>query len=300
MAALVAVADLGSFKGAARRLGLSPPAVTRAVAGLEARLGVRLLERTTRSVRPTEAGARFLEHCRRLLAVLEAAERDAAGLHEVPRGELAVTAPVGFGRLHVLPTVLDFLTRWPEATARLALLDRVASLVEEGFDVAVRVGHLPDSALVATRVGTVRRIVCASPAYLAANGTPAAPTDLRGHRCVAFTGTMPTPDWGFAGATVRLRPRLVVDNAEAAVDAARAGFGLACVLSYQAAAELRAGRLVAVLAGFEPEPRPVHLLHAAGRLPPAKVRAFVEAAAPRLREALDLKVQPGPPDAARR
>lgn len=283
MAVLVAVADQGGFNAAARRLGRSPAAVTRAVAALEARLGVRLLERTTRRVRPTEAGARLLGHARRLLAGVEEAERDAAGLHEAPRGELAVTAPVVFGRMHVLPVVLDFLDRWPGTTVRLALLDRVAGLVDEGFDVAVRIGRLPDSPLPATRVGAIRRIVCASPAYLAANGAPATPADLATHTCVAFTGTTSTTEWGFAGAAVRVRPRLLVDNAEAAVDAARAGLGLACVLGYQAAADLRAGRLVAVLRAFEPEPRPVHVVHAAARLPPAKVRAFVDAAVPRLR-----------------
>jgi DNA-binding transcriptional LysR family regulator len=237
-------------------------------------------------VRPTEAGARFLEHARRLLAEVDAAERDAAGLHEAPRGELAVTAPVVFGRLHVLPVVLDFLDRWPEVTARLALLDRTVSLVEEGFDVAVRIGRLPDSSLIGARVGSIRRIVCASPAYLAAHGTPATPADLKSHRCVAFTGTTPTPEWGFAGTSVRVRPHLVVDNAEAAVDAARAGLGVACVLGYQAVVDLRAGRLAVVLERFEPEARPVHLLHPAGRSPPAKVRTFLDAAVPRLREVL--------------
>lgn len=286
MAVFVAVAELGGFKAAARRLGLSPAAVTRAVAAVEARLGARLLERTTRSVRATEAGARFLEHARRLLAEVEAAERDAAGLHEAPRGELAVTAPVVFGRLHVLPVVLGFLDRWPEVAARLALLDRPVSLVEEGFDVAVRIGRLPDSSLIAVRVGAINRIVCASPAYLAAHGTPATPADLKAHSCIAFTGTTPTQEWAFADTSVRVRPRLVVDNAEAAVDAARAGLGVACVLGYQAAADLRAGRLIAVLEGFEPEARPVHLLYPAGRPPAAKVRAFMEVAVARLREVL--------------
>ena len=297
MAVFVAVAEGSGFNTAARRLGLSPAAVTRAVAAVEARLGARLLERTTRSVRPTEAGARFLEHARRLLAEIDAAERDAAGLNEVPRGELALTAPVVFGRLHVLPVVLDFLDRWPEVTARLALLDRTVSLVEEGFDVAVRIGRLPDSSLMATRVGVIRRIVCASPIYLAAHGTPATPADLKSHRCVAFTGTTPTPEWGFAaGTSVRVRPSLAVDNAEAAVDAARAGIGITCVLEYQAAADLRAGRLVALLRGLEPEPRPVHLLHPGGRLPPAKVRAFLDAAVPQLREALAAEADlPAPP-----
>ena len=286
MRVFVAVAEAGGFAAAARRLGLSTPTATRAVATLEERIGARLLHRTTRRVRPTEAGERFLGDCKRILADLAEAEASAAGAHAEPRGELTVTAPVAFGRLHVAPLLFDFLDRHPRVAARLLLLDRVTDLVEEGMDAGVRIGRLPDSTLRAVRVGTVRLIVCAAPDYLARHGTPRTPADLAGHRAVTFSPAGTWRDWSFPGGTVTPPSRLVVNTADAAVAAAVAGHGLTRVLSYQAAADLRAGRLLAVLADAEPPPLPVQIVHAEGRHAAAKVRAFIGFAAERLRAVL--------------
>lgn len=285
-----AVAARRSFAAAARAEGRSPQAVTRSIAALEERLGTRLLNRTTRSVSLTGEGERTLERCRRLLADFDALEqpgdRDAA-----LRGTLALTAPALFGRLHVLPVATDFLTRHPAVDLRLTLVDRVVSLAEEGIDLAVRIGALPDSALIALPLGQVRLVVCASPAYLAGAGTPRAPADLAGHACVSFAGATPIADrWSFAGAgrrdqSVAVRPRLVVSAAEAAIDAAAAGLGLARVLSYQVDHLVAARALRIVLAAFEPPPVPVQLVHLPG-LQPRVAAAFTAAAAPALRERL--------------
>ena len=251
IAVFIAVADHGSFAEAARRLGRSPASVTRAVADLESRLGVRLLTRTTRAVSTTEAGQRFLGGAKRVLADLDEIERAAAGQGTAPRGELRLTAPILFGRLHVLPIVTEFLDRFPEVQAALALVDRPVDLVEEGLDVAVRIGALGESSAVATRVGALRRIVVASPDYLARRGTPQRPADLTDHAVVAFSGIAGVEHWVFREAAgdvnVAIRPRLVVSTAEAAIDAARAGFGLTRVLSYQAAEDV-APRLIAARA----------------------------------------------------
>jgi DNA-binding transcriptional LysR family regulator len=287
MRAFVAVAEAEGFAAAARRIGLSAPAATRAVAALEQRLGTRLLNRTTRIVRLTEAGARYLADCKRILAEIDEAEASAAGAHAEPRGDLAVTAPVMFGRLHVAPVVLAFLDRYPGVVARTLLLDRVVDIIEEGIDVAVRIAHLADSSLTAVRVGAVRRVVCAAPAYLARRGVPAAPADIAAHDVIAFAQSGAREEWTFgAGAgSVSISPpaRLVANTADVALAAAVAGRGLTRVLSYQAAAEVAAGRLAIVLAAFEPPPVPVHLVHAAGRRASAKLRAFVDFAAERLR-----------------
>src|SRR5690349_3201169 len=197
MRVFAAVADGRGFAPAARRLGLSPPAVTRAVAALEERLGARLLHRTTRVVRLTEAGERFLADCKRILGEVDEAEAAAAGSHAEPRGQLVVTAPLMFGRLHVAPIVLDFLRRHPQVAVRTLFLDRVTDMIDAGIDVAIRIGALPDSSLVATRVGTMRRVVCASPAYLRIHGTPRVPADLAGHEAIAFVGTSSHPEWAF-------------------------------------------------------------------------------------------------------
>ena len=254
IAVFIAVADHGSFAAAARRLGRSPASVTRAVADLESRLGVRLLTRTTRAVSTTEAGQRFLGGAKRVLADLDEIERAAAGQGTAPRGELRLTAPILFGRLHVLPIVTEFLDRFPEVQAALALVDRPVDLVEEGLDVAVRIGALGESSAVATRVGALRRIVVASPDYLARRGTPQRPADLSDHDVVAFSGIAGVEHWVFREAArdvnVAIRPRLVVSTAEAAIDAARAGFGLTRVLSYQAAEDVARGSLLRVLPGL--------------------------------------------------
>lgn len=286
-----AVAARKSFAAAARAEGRSPQAVTRSIAALEQRLGTRLLNRTTRSVSLTGEGERTLERCRRVLAEFDALEqpgdRDAA-----LRGTLALTAPELFGRLHVLPVATDFLTRHPAVDLRLTLVDRVVSLAEEGIDLAVRIGALPDSALIALPLGQVRMVVCASPDYLARAGTPRALADLAGHACISFAGASPIADrWSFAGAggrreqSVAVRPRLVVSAAEAAIDAAAAGLGLVRLLSYQVDRLVAARTLRIVLAAFEPPPIPVQLVHLPG-LQPRIATAFAAAAAPALRERL--------------
>ena len=284
----VAVAEQGSFVAGARRLGRSPAAVSRAVAALEDRLGARLLNRTTRAMALTDEGARYLDSARRLLAELEDLEAGAAGEGGVPRGTLAVTAPVLFGRLHVLPVALDFLNDHPTVDLRLLLLDRVVSLVDEGLDVGIRLGRLPDSSLRAIAAGSIGRAVYVSPDYLARHGAPAAPQDLAGHACIAFAdGATGQQRWSFgrddAALAVGIRPRLAVNTAEAAVDAAAAGLGVTRVMTYQAAAMEEAGRLVRILRGHEPPSVPIQLVHPAGRHLPAKVRLFVDRAVAALR-----------------
>jgi DNA-binding transcriptional LysR family regulator len=287
MRVFVAVAEAQGFATAARRLALSPPAVTRAVSALEERIGARLLHRTTRLVRLTEAGQRFLADAKRILGELEEAEASAAGAHAAPRGQLALTAPMMFGRMHVAPIVLEFLERHPHVDVRMVLLDRIADLMEEGFDVAVRIAHLPDSSLTALRVGAVRRVVCASPAYLRAHGTPQTPADLARFTAIATSGSDAPPEWSFTSAAgvVSMRPptRLIVNSADVAIAAAIAGRGLTRVLSYQIAPALAAGRLAIVLAAYEHPPLPIHLVHREGRRAAARVRAFVDFAAERLR-----------------
>ena len=287
-----AVAAHKSFAAAARAAGRSPQAVTRSIAALEARLGTRLLHRTTRSVSLTGDGERTLERCRRVLAVFDALE--AAGGEEAElRGTLALTAPALFGRLHVLPVATGFLAAHPGVDLRLTLVDRVVPLAEEGIDLAIRIGALPDSALVALPLGQVRLVVCASPDYLARAGTPRAPADLARHACVSFSGATPIPDrWWFPAGSggrreqaVALRPRLVVSGADAAIDAAIGGIGLARVLSYQVDRLVAEGALRIVLAAHEPAPVPVQLIHLPG-IQPRLAAAFAAAAAPALRERL--------------
>ena len=287
MRVFLAVAEASSFNAAARRLGVSPAAATRAVAALEERLGARLLHRTTRAVRLSEAGAHYLADCRRILHEVEEAEAAASGAHTEPRGTLAITAPAMFGRRHVAPVAIDFLARHPEITLRTLLVDRVVDLIDEGIDVAVRIAHLPDSSLNATRVGAVRRVVCGAPAYLAEHGTPERPVDLLRHRIITFAPGVAPPGWTFYRGTrtetVNPPARLIVNTAEVAIAAAVAGQGLTRVLSYQAAPEIRAGRLRVVLDAFEPPPIPIHVVHREARVTSGRVRAFVDFAVARLR-----------------
>ncbi|HEY9103139.1 LysR family transcriptional regulator [Chitinimonas sp.] len=287
MQVLVAVVDNGGFAAAARKLSSSPPAVTRAVAELEARLGVRLLTRTTRTVRVTEIGARYVEDCRRILAAAEEADEAAAGLHGAPRGRLTVTAPVLFGRLHVTSIVTDYLSLYPETSVNCWFIDRVVQLVEEGIDAAIRIGALPDSSLQAIPVGSVRRVVCAAPGYLAQHGTPTRPEDLHQHTLIFAGGVSPHPEWRFQRdgqlRTFKFAPRLTTTTNDAALVAAQTGFGLTSLLSYQVAEQLQRGELVRVLADFEPEPIPVHVVHREGRHAVRKVRSFLDLAVDRLR-----------------
>jgi DNA-binding transcriptional LysR family regulator len=294
MRAFVATVDAGSLAAAARLLGTSPASITRAVALVEERTKTQLLRRTTRSLKLTAAGERYANACRRILAELAEVERDAAG-DEAPRGTLTVTAPIVFGRRHVRTIVDELLAQHRELDARLLLLDRIVHLIDEGVDVAIRIAHMPDSALIGVRVGEVRRIVCASPAYLERHGVPAAPEDLAEHACIALTALVPTDRWRFAAGSrrgarrpriVRVHPRLAVNTADAALASAVEGRGLTCVLSYQAEELVASGKLRRVLAKFEPEPLPVHVVYAASSARTAKVRAFVELAVPHLRAAL--------------
>ena len=289
----VAAVERGSLSAAARALGRSPASVTRAVAALEERLGVELLRRTTRSLKLTEAGERYLAVARRVLAELADAEQVASSALASPQGVLTVTAPLMFGTLHVRGIVDAYLAAHEEVRARLLLLDRIVNVVDEGVDVAVRIAHLPDSALLAVPVGTIARVACASPGYLARYGTPREPSDLGDHRCIAFTGVTPSDVWMFGAGRdggrarqIRVRPVLTVNGGEAAIASAVSGQGITCALSYQTESALRDRSLVRVLAAFEPPPLPVHLVYAAGSATAAKVRAFLDLAVPRLRKAL--------------
>lgn len=281
------VVETGSLARAGRELNISPPAVTRAIAGLEEAIGTRLLIRTTRKLTLTESGQRYIEDCRRILMDLEEAEAAAAGAFSRPTGTLTVSASVLFGRIYVLPVLTEYLDLHPDVAARALLLDRVTNMVEEGIDVAVRIGHLPLSSLSAVRVGTVRRIVCGAPDYLERHGMPRTPEDLAGHRIVAATSVWTSPEWRFGQdkkTTVRVTPRLVCNTNEGAIEAAVRGWGLTRVLSYQVAPLIAEGRLVPVLSEREEEPLPIHVVHPEGRRVTAKVRAFVELATRRLRD----------------
>lgn len=286
MRVFVKVVETGGFAEAARKLYMSPPAVTRAIASLEHAIGARLLTRTTRSVKLTDAGQRYFADCQRILTDLADAEAAAAGSYATPSGTLAITAPVLFGQMHVLPIVMDYLGQHPAVTAQTLFLDRLANLVEEGMDVAVRIGRLPDSDLHAIRVGTVRRVICASPAYLAEHGEPLAPADLAGHRVIANVSAWPSLEWRFGRerkTSVDIHPRLICNLNEATISAAIEDWGLTRVLSYQIDAAVREGRLRVLLADYEEEPLPVHVVHAGGRGPSAKIRSFVDFAVARLR-----------------
>jgi DNA-binding transcriptional LysR family regulator len=290
MSVLVAVAESGSFSAASRNLGAPLPTVSRKVAELEAHLNARLLTRTTRRLTLTGAGEAYVAACKRILEQVAEAERAASGEYAAPRGDLVVTAPIVFGRLHVLPPVNEFLGAYPEINVRLTLSDRNVHLVDDHIDVAVRIGALADSGLVATRVGVLRRVVCASPDYLARAGVPKAPEDLSALACVNFGSSTSSAAWAFGAKdkrgerTVPIRVRLAVNTAEAAVDAAIAGIGVTRLLSYQAAHAVAEGKLKIVLTAYEPEPVPINLVYVGQNLLPLKLRAFLDFVAQRLRE----------------
>ena len=287
MQVFIAVAEEQGFAAAARRLNQSAPMVTRAVAGLESHLGVKLLNRTTRTVRTTEAGERYLEDARRILADLQAADEAAAGLNAEPRGLLAVTAPVLFGRRYVVPGIVEFLERYPDMRVDSVFLDRTVNLLEEGLDVGIRIGELPDSSMRALRVGTVRRVLVAAPGYLDRRGAPSSPHELGLHTVIASSAGNFSASWRFHSAegelAVRIRPRLTVTTNDAAIEAACEGFGITRLLSYQAATALADGRLVTLLEAFEPPALPVHVIHRSGPTSASKVRAFIDLIAARLR-----------------
>jgi DNA-binding transcriptional LysR family regulator len=283
----MAVAEAQGFAVAARRLGVSAPVVTRSIASLEQHLGALLLERTTRKVHLTEIGARYLTDCKRLLAELDDVEASVRGEHAAPRGALGVTASSMFGRMFVAPLLTEFLVRHPQVTARALLVDQVVDLMDEGLDVAVRIGRLSDSTLTAVRVGAVRRVLCAAPSYLKKHGTPRAPADLQALRCFVFSNERSPPAWTFEhrGKASSLRPRatLLVNTSDAAIDAVLAGAGVTLVLSYMVADHVRAGRLRVLLEDYEAEPVPIHVVYREARRAPARVRAFVDFLVARLR-----------------
>ncbi len=292
MSLLVDVVDKGGFSAAARARRMPVTTVSRKISDLEQRIGTKLLLRTTRQVTLTDAGSDFVQAARRILAEVEEAENAAAGEFTAPRGELVITAPIFFGRLHVMPVVAEFLNLHPQINVRLILLDRNVQLVESHVDMAVRIGALPDSSMIATKVGELRMMVCASHRLLDRHGTPQTPMDLRDIPCVSFDGPLPVPDWRFrdpksrAVIEVPIKSRLSVTTAEAAVDAAVNHIGAARLLQYQLAAALAASTLKPVLEAYEPAPVPVHLLHAARGELPLKMRLFLDLAVPRLRAVL--------------
>ena len=263
---------------------MSPPSVTRAIAALEDRLGVKLFTRTTRYVRVTDAGQRYLEDARRIINEVDEADEAVVGINAEPRGYLAVTAPILFGRMFVIPGIVDYLQRYPDMEVSAVFLDRIVNLLEEGLDVGIRIGELPDSSMKAIRVGTIRRVVCASPVYLAKNGTPDKPSDLANHLVVAASAVSPVMEWKFAqGIVARVKPRLTVTSNDSAIETVLQGMGVTRLLSYQIAPYLASGQLQTILSEFEPEGLPIHVIHREGRYASAKVRTFVDLMVARLR-----------------
>ena len=291
MSILAAVVDAGSLSSGARALRMPLATVSRKVTDLESALGAELVLRSARGLTLTDTGTAYLEAARRILEDVAEAERVASGEFSAPKGVLSLTAPIVFGRLHVLPVVADFLKAHPDVDIRLEQTDRSVSLHEENFDLAVRIGALPDSSLIACRLGFVRQVVCASPDYLARKGVPERPDDLADHHCITFGNLMSPRHWRFgegrAEISVQIRSRLVVNTAEAAIACAEAGLGLTRVLSYQIANAVNEGRLVTVLASFEPEPWPVSFVYPPRGLMPQKLRAFLSFATTRISEKLE-------------
>jgi DNA-binding transcriptional LysR family regulator len=290
MEIVVAVVEAGSFSAAARKLDLPLTTVSRKVAALEEHLHTRLFTRAARRISLTDAGADYVLNCRRILQEVREMERAAGGEYATPKGDLWITAPLVFGRLHVLPVVNQFLGAYPQVDVRLSLSDGIVNMLEERVDLALRIGSLPDSSLVATRLGSIRQVICASPEYLKRRGVPKDPKDLALHDCVTFEGLTSAHTWNLEAArakhSVEVHSRLVVSTAEAAIDAAIAGVGITRVLSYQVARAVAAGELKFVLQGYESDPRPVSFTYRGGSLLPLKLRAFLDYASPRLREVL--------------
>jgi DNA-binding transcriptional LysR family regulator len=278
----IAVAETEGFAAGARRCMLSAPVATKAISGLEKSLGVRLLNRTTRQVSLTDAGHRYLVDARRIVEELKEADASAIGLHAKPTGTLSVTAPALFGRLFVTPVVLEYLNQNPQMKASLLFQDRIVNLADEGMDLAIRIGHLPDSGLNAIHLGHVRRVLVGSPQYLERAGMPKHPKDLTKHTLIAPVQLNPLQDWRFGSAdtqvSVRLEPVLITSTNDSAIEAAVLGFGLTRVLSYQVANEVEQGRLKVCLSKFEPDPLPVQIVHREGRTSTAKIRAFIDLA----------------------
>lgn len=290
MSAFVAAVEAGGFSAAARRTHMPLATLSRKVSDLEAMLGVRLLNRSVSGISLTESGEAYYPECRRLLDALAEAERAASGEYRAPRGDLVITAPIAFGRIHLTPIVVEFLRAYPEVGISLRLTDEILHLGDEQVDLAVRISRLPDSSMIATRIGDIRPVICASPAYLADRGVPLRPEDLAHHDCVLGARLSMPEAWPFRiGKAIRrypIRGRLAVTTSEAAIEAAITGAGLIRVLGYQVVEAQRQGRLVTVLQAFEPEPTPISLVYASARLVPLKLRAFLDYAVPRLKQRL--------------
>ena len=283
MTVFVAVAEQQGFAAAARKLHMSPPAVTRAIAALEDRLGVKLLNRTTRYVRATESGQRYLDDAKRILTAADLADEAAAGINADPRGFLSVTAPVLFGRMFVMPGIIEYLERYPGTEVSALLLDRNINLLEEGIDIGIRIGDLPDSTMRAIRVGSIRLILCASPSYLEKHGTPEQLNDLRDHSIIASSAGNSTFDWRFGHKSVQVKPRLSVNTNDAAMEAAIMGLGITRLLSYQIEPQLKSGKLHTILPDEQAPELPINIVHREGRYASAKVRSFVDLMAERLK-----------------
>ena len=284
MEVFIAIADAGGFSGAARNLGLSAPSVTRVLGDLEKELGVLLFHRTTRAVSLTDPGRSFLEDARRIISSYKDARDAIHGTHGEPKGCLRLTAPVIFGQHYIVPLLTEFLDRYPGVTVEATFVDRITNIVEEGFDIAIRIGPLADSSLFAVRVGSVRRVVCACACYFKKYGIPQSPADLTDHNIISADSISLTNDWRFSdNTTVKVSPRFRVNSIPAAISAAKSGWGLTRVLSYQIGPEMGSGGLQTVLGEFEPEPLPIHIVHPEGRSASAKVRTFVELARDRIR-----------------
>jgi len=290
MTVFVAVAEEESFAGGARRLSMSPPAITRAIAALEARLRVKLLDRTTRYVRVTEAGQRYLDDARRIIAEVEEADDAVVGINAEPKGQLTITAPVLFGSMFVTPLMVRYLARYPEMKISALFLDRVVNLIEEGVDVGIRIGPLPDSSIKSLKVGSIRRVLCASPGYLETYGVPKHPKELALRQTIAANIVNTSVEWKFLEKnnplSVRTKPRLVVTSYDAAIEAAKSGFGIARLMSYQIAPHLAAGDLKIILNKFELDPVPIHIVHREDRHKSARVRTFVDMMSEGLRHAV--------------
>ncbi|MBA4049265.1 MAG: LysR family transcriptional regulator [Sphingomonas sp.] len=290
MRTLLAAVDGGSLSAASRQLGMPLPTVSRKVSELEGHLGTQLLIRTSRKLVLTEAGEGFVAAARRLMADLDEAERAAAGEYRMPSGDLLVTASLRFGKAYLTPVVLEFLAAFPRVNVRIVAADYVVDLIENHVDLAIRIGRLPDSNLVARRIGDTGWVICASPAYLAARGVPQSPKDLADHDCIAFEGLQPARRWPFgsdpAARSIAISPRFAGNTADAVIAAAIAGVGVARLLSYQAAEAIAAGALIPILTDDAPPPMPVHMVHPGLPMIPLKLRAFIDFVAPRLKAAL--------------
>jgi DNA-binding transcriptional LysR family regulator len=287
MQVFVAVAECEGFAAGARKLKISPPAATRAVADLEYRLGVKLLNRTTRYVRVTDAGQRYLDDAKRILAQVAEADEAAVGINGSPRGHLVITAPVLFGRMYVMPAIVEYLQKYPDTEVSAMFVDRVVNLLEEGVDIALRIGELSDSSFKALKVGTVRRVVCASPAYIEQHGLPLQPDQLSNHPIIVASNLGPNVEWRFLDnnqtSIVRIKPRLTVTSNDAAIEAAVEGLGITRLISYQIAPQLASGQLKIILSEFELPAMPIHILHREGRHSSVKIRAFIDLVAEKLR-----------------